>query len=152
MQLMNHFHFSPLENTLTSIPIQKLTISWSGIDFIRELVWKVDSSSDKHRQHVPFPSSRPVSTMFCRNVAQFWLKFNEFTDILWYLYGILHYSIKHNSFIKRLIFLFILLSSCQALNVNGLFCTKKTVSKMVTATSAMSDICPYQNICRFLDW
>lgn len=47
----------------TSMPIQKLTISCSGSDFIMEFMLNVDSSSDKHKQHVPGPNSRSDSVM-----------------------------------------------------------------------------------------
>lgn len=45
------------------MPIQKLTISWSGSDFTMEVMLNVDSSSDKHKQHVPCPNSRADSVM-----------------------------------------------------------------------------------------
>lgn len=70
-------------NKLTWIPRQYWTIWCSGSDFITDFEWNVDSSSDKHRQHVvlwTWFSTRDILTF---GQCDLWLilsNFNEFSD------------------------------------------------------------------------
>lgn len=117
--------------------MQKLTISWSGRDFIMEFELNVDSSSDKHKQHVPCPYSRPVSTIITTfNTCWFNVVLNEFDS------GSKCFCLqchRQKSFTKYascvyLYFSFFFWLNCQTIDDIWFVCTNYNVLKAFVAT------------------
>lgn len=128
--------------------MQKLTISWSGRDFMIELEWNVDSSSDKHKQHGELLIWRSVSAISTSVFPRIRIGSNEISQKLMYGISMSSTEIRLSSACSVYLYLFFRIELSN-FELSTEICVLKLHWRIKATSTTLIDVLVYQNTCTF---